>query len=417
MKKTLSKAFVIIISTFLFACAPVDTTTPASSIYMPDSSASCSEPQPRPASSENKEWNGPMIVDTSLGVTAVITKLGDYELPPVHQGEGFDRGIHKAKVNGVWVRLDKDGNVLPYDHMRFFDEENHFSIVRKEGKYGVVNAAYQLIVPAEYDQIFRAYKFERPGTRKSADAILYLLKDEVWSAVDINNRIQVSFESSSPKGSFSNEHSDFDVIVCNRATEYVKYYGEETALATELLFPTLNGQVFEVYSEFEHIGAYQSNMIPGSYGDEILMDFDLGMEGVNTVAVFGEIAPVTLTPQEEALVVERYPYSQYEIINKKFPRRAFQLGDTKGLLLEFYVTDKNKTVYHIFALSTPEQRYREVYRQQKPIEHFPVPPEGYDPTYSEVLFAGTDRNGAYHVVFLVAGKGLAYSTEVFSFTI
>ncbi len=356
-----------------------------------------------------------MRVDTLLGVTAVITTLGDYELPPVYQGEGFDRGIHRAKVNGVWVKLDKDGNVLPYDNIRFFDEENHFSIIQKDEKYGVVNAAYQVIVSAEYDQIFRAYKFERPGARQSADAILYLLKDEVWSAVDIKNRIQVSFEPSSPKDGSVNGHSDFDVIVCNRATEYVKYHGEETALAPELLFPALNGQIFDLYSGFKHIGAYQGNMIPGDYGDEIFMDFKLGMEGVNTVAVLGEIAPVTLTPQAEVLVAERYPHSQYEVINKKFPRRAYKLGDTEGLLLEFYVTDKNKTVYHIFALYTPEQRYREVFRHHKPIEGFVVPPQGYDPTYSEVLFAGTDRNGAYHVVFLVAGKGLAYWTEVFSF--
>ncbi len=158
-------------------------------------------------------------------------------------------------------------------------------------------------------------------------------------------------------------------------------------------------------------------MIPGGYEDEILMDFSLGVEGVNTVAILGEIAPVTLLPQKDALVAERYPYSQYEFINKKFPNRAFQLGDTEGLLLEFYVTDKNQTVYHIFALSSPEQRYREVFRQHKPIEHFPVPPEGYDPTYSEVLFAGLDRNGEYHVVFLVAGKGLTYRTELFRFAV
>ncbi len=147
------------------------------------------------------------------------------------------------------------------------------------------------------------------------------------------------------------------------------------------------------------------------------MDFDLGMEGVNTVAVFGDIDPVVLTPRDEILVAERYPHTQSESVNKSFPQRSFQLGDTESLLLEFYVTDINNTVYHIFALSTPEQPYREVYRQQKPIEHFPEPPQGYDPTYSEVLFAGTDRNGAYHIVFLVAGKGLAYWTELFRFTV
>ena len=380
MKKTLFKVIVMLISTLLFACAPADTTIPARSISVPGSSAPCSEPQP--VSSENEEWSVPMQVDTSLGVTAVFTKLDDYELPSPDE-----------------------------------EVEAPFYVVQAGEKYGIVNAVYQVIVPAEYDQIFRAYKFDRPGVHQSADSILYLLKDEAWSAVDIKNRIQVSFESGSPKVDSKNGHSDFDVIVCNRATEYVKYYGEETVLAPELLFPVLNGQAFELYSEFQHIGKYKSNMIPGDYGDEIFLDFDLSMEGVNTVAVLGEINPITLTPQDEALVAERYPHSQYEIINKRFPQRAFQLGDTGGLLFELYVTDKNKTVYHIFALSTPEQRYREVFRQHKPIEHFPVPPQGYDPIYSEVLFAGTDRNGVYHVVFLVAGKGLAYWTEVFSFTI
>ncbi len=349
MRRALSYgAFTVLMSTVLFACAPTGTEFYTSSPEMPGSSTPYSEPQP--TSSENEEWNGPTSVDTSLGYTAVISRLDDNALPAT-------------------------------------------------------------------SQVFRAYQFDYPGKHQLTESILYLLEGEVWRAVDTNNRIQVSFEPSLSNDNITDGDSDFDVIVCNSVTQYVKYYGEETALAPELLFPALNGQMFDLYSGFKHIGAYQSNMIPGSYGDEILMDFDLGMEGVNTVAVFGEIAPVTLIPQEEALVAERYPYSQYEFINKKFPNRAFQLGDTEGLLLEFYVTDKNKTVYHIFALSTPEQRYREVFRQEKPIEGFTVPPEGYDPTYSEVLFAGLDRNGEYHIVFLVAGKGLTYRTELFRFVV
>lgn len=349
MRRVLSYgAFTVLMSTVLFACAPTGTEFYTSSPEMPGSSTPYSEPQP--TSFENEEWNGPTSVDTSLGYTAVISRLDDNALPAT-------------------------------------------------------------------DQVFRAYQFDYPGKHQLTESILYLLEGEVWRAVDTNNRIQVSFEPSLSNDNITDGDSDFDVIVCNSVTQYVKYYGEETALAPELLFPALNGQMFDLYSGFKHIGAYQSNMIPGGYEDEIFMDFSLGEEGINTVAVFGEIAPVTLIPQEEALVAERYPYSQYEFINKKFPNRAFQLGDTEGLLLEFYVTDKNKTVYHIFALSTPEQRYREVFRQEKPIEGFTVPPEGYDPTYSEVLFAGLDRNGEYHIVFLVAGKGLTYRTELFRFTV
>lgn len=110
-------------------------------------------------------------------------------------------------------------------------------------------------------------------------------------------------------------------------------------------------------------------------------------------------------------------YKCNDSCHRAFPQRAFLLGNTKAILFEFYVTSKNKTVYHIFALSTPGQRYREVFRQHKPIEIFPVPPQDYDPKYSEVLFAGIDRNGAYHIVFWVAGKGYMYQTEVFEFTL
>lgn len=347
-------AFAVLMSTVLFACAPTGTEFYTSSPEMPDSSTPYSEPQPELQPQPTSSKN-----EGWNGPMSVDTSLG---------------------YTAVISELDDDA------------------------------------LPAS-DQVFRAYQFDYPGKHQLTESILYLLEGDVWSAVDIKNRKQVSFESSSPKGSSTNEHSDFDIIVCNSVTQYVKYYGEETSFATELLFPALNGQVFEIYSGFKHIGAYQSSMIPGGYEDEIFMDFSLGVEGVNTIAILGEITPVTLAPLEEGLVAGRYPHSQYEIINKRFPQRAFQLGDTEGQLLEFYITDKNQTVYHIFALSSPELRYREVFRQEKPIEGFTVPPEDYDPTYSEVLFAGEDRNGEYHIVFLVAGKGFTYWTELFRFTV
>lgn len=347
-------AFAVLMSMVLFACAPTGTEFYTSSPEMPDSSTPYSEPQPELQPQLTSSKN-----EGWNGPMSVDTSLG---------------------YTAVISELDDDA------------------------------------LPAS-DQVFRAYQFDYPGKHQLTESILYLLEGEVWRAVDTNNRIQVSFEPSLLNDNTTDGDTDFDVIVCNSVTQYVKYYGEEAALAPELLFPALNGQMFDLYSGLKHIGAYQSKMIPGGFEDEIFMDFSLGEEGINTIAVFGGIAPVTLIPQEEALVAERYPYSQYEFINKRSPQRAFQLGDTEGQLLEFYVTDKNQTVYHIFALSTPEQKYREVYRQQKPIEHFPVPPEGYDPTYSEVLFAGLDRNGEYHIVFLVAGKGLTCWTELFRFTV
>ncbi len=185
----------VLMCTVLLACAPTDTEIYTASTEIPDVSEPYSEPQP--VSSENKEWNGPMQVDMSLGCTAVISRLDDNALPAI-------------------------------------------------------------------DQVFRAYQFDYPGKYQLTESILYLLEGEVWRAVDTNNRIQVSFEPSVSNDNITDGDSDFDVIVCNSVTQYVKYYGEETALVPELLFPALNGQMFDLYSGFKHIGAYQSNMIPGT---------------------------------------------------------------------------------------------------------------------------------------------------------
>ena len=369
---------VLLLMTALSACIPADVTIQQSVGELSDSKGSGSLSQPEVTSSDNAQWDGPMSIDTSLGYTAVVSHLGDYELPAANQ------------------------------------TEEAYHIVNVEDRYGVVNGLAQVIVPTQYDQIVRAYQFDRPAMHRLADSILYLFKDGEWSAVDVIKRIQVTFERKSTEA-LPNNDGDFDAIGCNGITEYIKYHGNQTALPPELLFPALNGQLFRLYSGQAYMGTAPCNMVPGSYEDEIVLDFEHETNKPNTVAVFGDITQLALTQTDAELVAQCYPNAEEEEINSDFPTRAFLLGETGQQLLEFYLTDKTETVYHVFAVYAPEQGYREVYRQHKPIERFDVLPQGYDPTYSEVLFAGVDRNGDCHVVFLVAGKGLSYWTELFRF--
>ncbi|MFA9380231.1 MAG: hypothetical protein ACERKO_04135 [Acetanaerobacterium sp.] len=402
IKRTFLYGLVIaIISTVLSACSPIDTVSNTSSPDISESTATYFEAQFEPDSTSKVESQAPDAAEKAVGFEVMITELGDYELPPINYGIGFNHGTRRIKINGAWEYVDQDKNVLPYDYMRWFSDTIPFSIVQKSGKYGVVNAAFRVIVPIEYDQIFQAYKNGELGCVLT-DSVLYVLKDGKWSAIDIKNRMQVSFVPKSQEDEPSYLFSDFDVIAYNGATQYVKYHGEQTTLALELLFPAFDHQSFQLYKGAKFAGEYQAELIIGDYEDEIKFNFN--HQGDDLVAIRGDIKPIEVEAADPETVMKHMPESDNEKLNPMLPMQALKLADTEILLSDFYLIDDQEISYHVFALSTPENHYREVLR-----EHHPdVNP------LSEVLFVGKDRNQEYSVLFKASDSG-GYHISFFQF--
>ena len=398
------------ISFILCACASADAHTAIGKSDITSPAVSSEESSAFDSASENAAALPKVSYDAEIaeGFTASVTELGDYELPPIYYGIGFERGIRSMKVNGKSAYVDRNKNVLPFNNIGWFAEPIPFSVVRINGKCGVVNADFEVIVPVEYDQIFRAYQFE--NNTEPTDSVIYTLKNGEWSAIDIEKRIQI-FYTPKAREDAAAALKYFDAMIYDGEIEYIKYHGKQTPYAVELLLPALDRKAFKLYAGSSYIGDYEARMIEGPYGDLILFDFyagtkryDLNTEG-HATAVIGELEPIPMESIDAQAAIKHLPESQDENLNSALPVQAFELVDTGISLLSFYVTDTENINYHIYAAYTPKDGYREVWRGHLSGN---INPE------SEILFIGRDRNQAYSAIFRESGKMHDY-IDVFQF--
>ncbi|SDO07832.1 hypothetical protein [Acetanaerobacterium elongatum] len=374
-------AVMILLSIILYACSPTnpvsnicsssDATPPISSVVQAESSSSVSEEVAKPPiSSEVQAESSSSLseevvkaaktLEVAAGFDTTVTKLDDSGFPPDYQESGYDLFITTKNVNGVWKYADLYGNVLPYD------------------------------------QIMRAYQFDRLGSQVT-DSVLYVQKDGEWSAIELKDRILVSFRPK--KDAPASFVSDFDVIVYKGKTLYVKYYGQPTTLPLELFFPAFNRQEFKLYANSKYIGSYQGNLTGGEFEDEILFDFKQGgsPKGCEGTAVLGSIEPIAMeTAKPDAKVI---PKEYKDKLTPELPMHAIKLKDTEVTLFDFFYTKESKSIYHVFAVSTPQVPYKEVYVVKYAINHLEVEP------IADYLFAGKNRNGEYLVLCRTIGKG------------
>ena len=301
-------------------------------------------------------------LEIAVGFDTTITELNVSEFPPPYQTYHepyYELGITIKNVNGVWKNADLYGNVLPYD------------------------------------QIMRAYRFDRLGNQVT-DSVLYVQKDGEWSAIELKDRILISFKPE--KDAPTSFLSDFDVIVYKGETLYLQYYGQPTTLPLELFFPAFDRSEFKLYAGSKPIGAYNGRMIVGDYEDEILFDFNQGggAKDCEAVAVLGDITPVVIETVKpgSSLIPEEYRAK----LTPKLPMHAIRLKDTGATLFDFYYTDEGNGICHVFAVSTPQAPYKELDVLGYAINHPYVEP------IADYLFAGKNREGDYIVLCRTIGK-------------
>ncbi len=325
----------------------------------------------------------------------------------------YSERIREENPSDFDVNLAKEEDFLNLDYAAF--------VSVSPGSVGVISVKKEhplggdkADASAHDEQKFRAYSFKDYMKHNYMDSLVYIYSDGVFRSLDYDTGAQ--FEVVSDQSATQTNH-DFDIVAFNGKIINIDYYGDLENHPPELLLPIFNQRDFEIYSDFQARGIYKSVLTVGDYEDEIKLDF----EGFNSAirdatAVLGDIKPVSIEPVDPSIISSFFKETAQEKRSTDFPQYAFRLSDTDIYLLEFYTTMDDQT-FHVFAVSTPENSYKEVFRHGKPIERFDVEPQGYDPMFSKVEYVGLNRNNEYCVLFQVAGKGLAYFVDFFKFQV
>jgi len=206
-------------------------------------------------------------------------------------------GFGRRKIDGEWKYVDSKGNLLSYDYMRGF-HDRPFCIVVKDGKCGVVNADFDIVVPIEYTEIKRAYRYDNVGL---TDWILYGSKNEQWYSIDLHKGIIISFSldeterpSRNDKLKYIYYYNDFDILLYSNAgdrgnVQNIEYFGKQKEISIEMLLPAFNGHIFSLLIDDEVLSA-KAILVKGAYEDEINFLFD-NVDTYNAIAYSGAYEP------------------------------------------------------------------------------------------------------------------------------
>ena len=95
----------------------------------------------------------PVIISNKMGL---VSKFGFEIIPPKYDAiDFFDHSI-QVRLNEKWGVLDKNGNLLlpiKYDNCVYMSNKCLHGIIEQDGKCGIINNDWRIVVPCEYDSI------------------------------------------------------------------------------------------------------------------------------------------------------------------------------------------------------------------------------------------------------------------------
>jgi hypothetical protein len=194
---------------------------------------------------------------------------GKIIVPPIYsKANNFWKGVASVRIDQdgqyVWKSVDVNGKVYDYDEVYGF--EFGLSPVSRNGKFGFINTASELVVPLIYDQLFCSYTDDGRST--------YALKDGRFVYLDLRNGYEERFEKYDPaqKSEYKRtiDLNDYNLAVANNML-IVNGIAQPSALNFPI--PILEGLDFDLYTRQEKLGTYKAKLIPGFYEGEIFVSF------------------------------------------------------------------------------------------------------------------------------------------------
>lgn len=156
------------------------------------------------------EFEDDFVAAKLNGKWGYLDKCGNIAIPFIYEeSTDFFKGLATAKINNKWIFIDKAGNEIlstNYDEIYSFSsfyEENNFTVVMKDNKYGLINREGVEVHPCIYEEIvFDDYGFmyiKQNGKwgllNQSAEQITPCKFEEVEFVGFKENRVGVKFNN------------------------------------------------------------------------------------------------------------------------------------------------------------------------------------------------------------------------------
>ncbi|MDP4108424.1 MAG: WG repeat-containing protein [Bacillota bacterium] len=180
----------------------------------------------------------------------------------------FWNGVASVRVdkNGgqEWRKIGADGKLFDYDEVNgfFFG----LSQVEKNGKYGFINTAGELVVPLIYDELFCSYTDNGRST--------YALKDGAYVYLNLTDGYEESFEKYDPvkKAEYIKtvDLTDYNVAAANGML-IVNGISQPNAIDFPIII--LRGLDFDLYTQDKKLGTFSADIVPGVYEGELFLSF------------------------------------------------------------------------------------------------------------------------------------------------
>lgn len=180
----------------------------------------------------------------------------------------FWYGVGRVRIDKdgeyIWKCIDINGNLYDYDEVYGF----HYGVspVFKDGKYGFINTAGELVVPLNYDKLYCAYADDARSTYAVRDDLLVYLNltdgfEEVFEKYDTNKKAEY-------ERTF--DLKDFNITVVN---DMLIVNGESDPTGFKFPMPILQNLDFDLYTQAKKLGTYKAKLIEGYYEGEFFVSF------------------------------------------------------------------------------------------------------------------------------------------------
>ncbi len=213
-------------------------------------------------------WRYPVVFHEN-GKAGFQDQKGNVLVEATYDGASdFWKGVGKVRVdtNGepVWKPIDVNGKLYDYDEVDGF----YFGLspVLKDGKYGFINTAGELVVPLLYDELYCAYRDEGRST--------YAVRDGQFVYLNLTDGYEEVFELCDPAKAADYPRTvnlnDYQIVVAN---DMLIVNGVARPEGFDFPISVLQGLDFDLYTQDEKLGTYQVKLVPGDYEGEIFLSF------------------------------------------------------------------------------------------------------------------------------------------------